>query len=256
MSPDRTPSPHPFFAVALEHRLPSLHLKACFQLTHPWTVLFGPSGSGKTTILRAIAGFLRPEFGHITLEIDEERATLLHTGRRVFVPPHLRPVRSATQSARLFPNMTVRENIAYGVRTGPASEALIDDVLRRFHIESLADRSPGELSGGETQRATTVRAAVSASQIPGSLLLLDEPFSGLDLSLTDQLLLDLRAWLAETRTRVLSVTHEIQVAFRLDAEVIRIDDGHVLDQGPPQRVLATERARILDSLDIRIQPPS
>ena len=82
---------------------------------------------------------------------------------------------------------------------------------------------------------------------------MDEPFSGLDLSLKDELLLDLRAWLAEARIRVLSVTHEIQEPFRLEAEVIRIENGRVLDQGPPQQVLAKEKARILSSL---IQPPS
>lgn len=212
-------------------------------------MLFGSSGSGKTTILRAIAGFFRPKDGRISLEIEGHPSTLLDTKEGVFVPPHLRPIRSATQSARLFPHRTVRENIAYGVRTGLDSEALIDDVLRRFKIESLADRSPRELSGGETQRAATARAVVSASQIPGSLLLLDEPFSGLELSLRDWLLLDLRAWLAETGVRVLSVTHEIHEPFRLNAEVIRIGDGRVLDQGSPQQVLAKERTRLLSSLD-------
>ena len=236
--------------------MPNLSLEISFHLTHPWTVLFGPSGSGKTTVLRAIAGFLRPDRGRISLEIDRKPSVLLDTTRRIFVPPHLRPVRSAIQSARLFPHMTVRENLAYGVGTGPASRTLIDDALSRFRIQHLAHRSPGELSGGETQRVSTARAAVSASQIPGSLLLLDEPFSGLDLSLKDELLLDLRAWLAEARIHVLSVTHEIQEPFRLDAEVIRIRDGRVLDQGSPQTILATEREHILSSLAPRVQPPS
>jgi molybdate transport system ATP-binding protein len=235
-------STSPFLQVQIRHHQGPLELDATFALARPWTVLFGPSGSGKTTILRAIQGFIRPDHGQITLASTQ----VLNTGTHLFLPPHRRPVRSAGQSPRLFPNMTVTGNIRYGAPT--ANPTLLDEILHLFRIESLVAKSPQALSGGERQRVSVARAVASAVTIPGTLLLLDEPFTGLDYTLRDALATDLQCWLTERQTPVLSVTHDIGEAFLLQAEVLRLESGRIAAQGPTHQVLAQERTRLLDQL--------
>jgi molybdate transport system ATP-binding protein len=165
----------------MQHRVGALALDIAFELTQPWTVLFGPSGSGKTTVLRAIAGFVQPDAGRIVCG----KTVLVDRASHIFVPAHERPVRSAGQSARLFPNLTVLENIAYGVKSrGECSAAsMVDNAVERSRLRALAPKSPQDLSGGERQRVAVIRAATSAVSLgPGTLLLLDEPFTGLDLA--------------------------------------------------------------------------
>jgi molybdate transport system ATP-binding protein len=229
-------------SFSIRHRQGALALDAAFDLTEPWTVLFGPSGSGKTTILRAIAGLMRPGVGCITLQ----SCTLFDSSAKVFVPAHQRGVRLAAQVATLFPKMTVRQNISYGVPA--ALTGIVDEALERFRLAPLADSMPWKLSGGERQRVAVARAAASAITVDNSLLLLDEPFAGLHLSLRDELLEDLRNWLATSKTPVLSVTHDVGEAFQLGAEVIKVSDGKVLQQGPVEIVLTEERERLLEQL--------
>jgi molybdate transport system ATP-binding protein len=230
----------------MQHRQGALTLDVAFHLTQPWTVLFGPSGSGKTTVLRAIAGLMRPSAGRIVLH-GATPATLFDSATGTFLPAYRRNVRLAAQVAALFPNMTVRQNIAYGVPA--ASAEIAEEALQRFRLTNLAESTPWKLSGGERQRVAVARAAASAIAVPGnSLLLLDEPFAGLHLPLRDELLDDLRNWLAAKNIPVLSVTHDVGEAFQLAAEVIQFSDGHVLQQGPVETVLAEERTRLLEQL--------
>ncbi len=242
-------------SVKLRHRQGSLRMAVEFRLAAPWTVLFGPSGSGKSTVLRAIAGFVRPEEGRIVCCRSER--VLLSTAERIFVPPHLRPVRSAGQTARLFPSMRVRENVAYGLGWRSQSESranaqeVVEEVLSIFRLSTLAQRRPGDLSGGERQRASVARAVVSAVTFEGAeraLLLLDEPFSGLDGALRDELAISLREYLARWKVPALSVSHDVGEAFLLRAEVIRIAEGRVTAQGPVEVVLGAERDRLLMGL--------
>jgi molybdate transport system ATP-binding protein len=230
----------------MQHRQGALAFDASFDLTEPWTVLFGPSGSGKTTLLRAIAGLMRPAAGRIVMH-SAATTTLFDSAAGIFLPAHRRGVRLAAQVAALFPNMTVRQNIAYGV---PSSSAeVVEETLQRFRLTGLAESMPWKLSGGERQRVAVARAAASAMTVPtGSLLLLDEPFAGLHLRLRDELLDDLRGWLAAKKIPVLSVTHDVGEAFQLAAEVIKFSDGHVVEQGPVEAVLAGERERLLEQL--------
>lgn len=230
----------------MKHRQGALAFDAAFELTQPWTVLFGPSGSGKTTVLRAIAGLMRPTAGRIVLHCGATATTLFDSRPGIFVPSYQRGVRLAAQVAALFPNMTVRQNVAYGVPS--SSSGVVDEALKRFRLTELAESMPWKLSGGERQRVAVARAAASAITIGDGLLLLDEPFAGLHLPLRDELLEDLRNWLAVTRTPVLSVTHDVGEAFQLDAEVIKFSDGRVLEQGPVEIVLAEERTRLLEQL--------
>ncbi len=229
----------------MQHRQGTLAFDAAFELTKPWTVLFGPSGSGKTTILRAIAGLMRPAKGRIVLH-SSVPTVLFDSTTGTSLPSHRRSIRLAAQTASLFPNMTVHQNVAYGV---PAtSPEIIEEALRRFRLKELAKAVPWKLSGGERQRVAVARAAASAITVPNSLLLLDEPFAGLHLPLRDELLEDLRSWLAATKTPVLSVTHDVGEAFQLAAEVIKFSDGKVLQQGPVETVLAEERNRLMTQL--------
>jgi molybdate transport system ATP-binding protein len=239
--------------VKIRHKVGTLALDMHFALTQPWTVLFGPSGGGKTSVMRAIGGFVHPDEGVITYGTD----VLLDRAAGIFVPAHARPVRSAGQLPRLFPHMTVRRNVLYGSgwRSKPTDERrLSDEVLTLFRLNSLAERMPRDLSGGEKQRVSVARAVVSAAtseDVKKSLLLLDEPFTGLDSRIRDSLAAEVPEWLAARRIQVLSVTHDIGEAFLLGAEVIKIADGRVIHQGPVCEVLAEERQKLLEQLDQR-----
>jgi len=234
----------------MKHRVGGVSLDVEFRLTAPWTVLFGPSGSGKTTVLRAISGLVRPEEGRIV----KDGQILMDSSTGKFIPPHQRPVRSAAQAAWLFPHKSVRQNLMYGsgwpTRPVQAME-IAEETMSLFRLGELADRSSVELSGGERQRASVARAVVSAVTFEGpgqALLLLDEPFTGLDAALRDELLTGLRDWLTRWKIPVLSVTHTLGEAFQLQAEVIKIADGRVVEQGPVETVLAKERERLLQQL--------
>jgi molybdate transport system ATP-binding protein len=233
------------------HRVGALNLDVEFSLSQPWTVLFGPSGSGKTTLLRAIAGFVHPDDGRIQCGTN----ALLDWATGISIPPHSRPVRSAGQRARLFPNLTLRRNLIYGIEAAPSTAAhqLVEEVSALFRLTNLFERMPHHLSGGESQRASVARAVISAAAFPGpkpALLLLDEPFSGLDTQLRDELLHQLQIWLSHRTIPVLAVTHDIGEAFLLGAEVIKLHDGKIIAQGPVTEVLAEERQRLLNQLTL------
>jgi molybdate transport system ATP-binding protein len=261
--PKGRPAPH--LSVHMRHRIGALEVDVDFKLTRPWTILFGPSGSGKTTILRAIAGLLRPNFARIVdacgpvesgpiesgVKPSEMSATLVDTGAGVFVPAHRRHIHLAAQSANLLPHLTVRENIRYGrpAERSPDVQSHLDiqfaALLNDLQVSSLAEKLPRQLSGGEAQRVSLARAVAAG---PTRFLLLDEPFTGLDLELRDSLIAKLQGWQSGSRVPVLSVTHDVAEAFQLDAEVIKLRAGRVVEQGPVATVLAEERARLLQQL--------
>jgi molybdate transport system ATP-binding protein len=244
-----SPSEH-LLSVRMKHRVGAVSLDVSFALTQPWTVLFGPSGSGKTTVLRAIAGFVRPDAG----SIGRGDSVWVDRASGIFVPAHLRPVRSAGQAARLFPNMTVRSNAVYGLgwSTKPDNaKKVVEETMSLFRLQDLLDRKPHKLSGGEKQRVSVARAVISAVTYEGpssALLLLDEPFSGLDYAMRDELVSGLREYLMRHKIPVLSVTHDVGEAFQLDAEVIRIAEGKVVQQGPVSDALKNERQRLISQL--------
>lgn len=250
----------PHLSVSVQQRLGTLELNVTFTLTQPWTVLFGPSGSGKSTVLRAIAGFVRPETGRIVSRFCGRDFVMMDTLRKIFVKPHLRSVRMAGQGARLFPHLTVRENIAFAVQTqtdGTNASRIVEDAIARFQLRELAENFPSMLSGGERQRAAIARAATAAVSLgEGSILLLDEPFTGQDVRLRDELIEELRSWLALMERPVLSVTHDVGEAFQLGTEVIKIADGRITQQGPVAQVLAGERERLLEQLNASKRSPA
>lgn len=228
----------PHLSLSMKHQLGALKLDVAFDLTQPWTVLFGPSGSGKSTILRAIAGLVRPDEARIVLRWNGNEMVATDTAGGVFVPPHRRAARWSAQRPALFPNMTVRENLRMVVEDDGAAER----ALERFQLGRFAKSKPAKLSGGEQQWVSLARAAVAAN---GRLLLLDEPFSGLDTPLKVELLEALRGWLKEHGTPVLSVTHDVGEAFQLGGDVLRLSGGRIAQQGPVAEVLAEERKRLV-----------
>ena len=241
--------------VRLRHGLGALRLEVEFALAAPWTVLFGPSGSGKTTVLRAVAGLVRPEAGRIV----SGGRVLVDTKAGVFVPAHARPVRSAAQAARLFPGMSVRENVRYGMgwgsrgSRGEDQRQVLEEVMELLRVDRLAGRRPEALSGGERQRVSVARAVAAAVAFDGEgkvMLLLDEPFAGLDGVLRDEVAVELRDWLGVRGVSVLSVSHDVGECFLLGAEVVRMAEGTVVEQGPVESVLGAERRRLLERLGV------
>lgn len=247
-------SPH--LSVAMRHQIGALRLDVAFQLTRPWSLLFAPSGAGKTTILRAIAGLIKPKEARIVargaLRLESggtltAEAVLVDTASGRFTPAHRRAIRMVSQEAALFPHLSVLANVRYGLfsmANTQQAEAL-QDVLALCRIEHLVTKMPSQLSGGERQRVALARSLAP----PGcALLLLDEPFTGLDAKLRGELIVDLRVWLARRGVPVLSVTHDVAEAFHLDAEILRLREGRISQQGSAQDVLADERARLLGQL--------
>ncbi len=258
-----SPQPLPLFQLRLNARVGALHLDLELALTSRWTVIFGPSGSGKSTLLRAICGLLpqAPRAGVLSTLF----ATSKGSGAPVewdqthhHVAPHLRELAYAPQGAVLFPHMSVRENISFpstarrgGTRRQPSAQQtggsaeIIDQSMQCFQLEALAQRRPDDLSGGERQRVNLARAfAVPHPR----LILLDEPFTGIDRALRHTLLPLMQERAVQLGAPVLSVTHDVEEALMLGAEVIRLEQGRILDQGPAARVLAEERSRMLQIL--------
>ena len=230
--------------LRVDARVGTLQIAAGMKLSAPWTILFGPSGSGKSSILRAACGLLPSATVHLARAIPDGWEKLQTNSSRV--PTHRRNLAYAPQGAVLFPHLTVRENVAFATDIRPqASPLSVQAALDLFGLLPLAQRLPRDLSGGERQRVNLARAlAVPAPH----LILLDEPFTGLDRSLRDTLLPRLQQHALDRGIPILSVTHDIEEALILKAEVIRIDNGTVVEQGPAIEVLADERARTLHIL--------
>lgn len=237
--PRSAPADPAYLTVALRHRIGSLHLDLQFELARPWTILFGASGSGKTTILRIIAGLVTPESGRVVIRQSNATTVLLDTAAGIHLPPHLRHTPLAPQSPSLFPHLRVQQNLEYGGALDPTTN-------RVFGIEHLLGNRPAELSGGEAQRVSVARAAAATNP---RLLLLDEPFTGLDLPLRSELVSHLLEWQRRSGVPILSVTHDITEAFQLEAEVIRLDEGRIRAQGPALEVLRADRERLLKQLN-------
>ena len=232
---------HPHHKLGLRAQIGALTLNLDLTLTAPWTVIYGPSGSGKTTILRALAGLL-----HNSAEIRLTRQNLSGNPQDLTtLPPRERQIAYAPQQPSLFPHLTVAANVAFSQQSGNKSTSSQQDIHSLFHLEDLAHRFPRNLSGGEQQRVNLARAFAVPNQ---QLMLLDEPFTGIGRALRDDLLPSMRRWTTLHKIPVLSVTHDVEEALLLDADVIRLEEGQILAQGPAPQVLAVERARILNAL--------
>ena len=209
-----------------------LHLEADAKIAAgSFVTLFGPSGAGKTTILRMLAGLAQPERGRIV--IDGE--IWLDTERRINLPPQQRAIGFVFQDYALFPNLTVRQNIAYAV---PRNEGhWVDELLELTDLRNLHDRLPATLSGGQRQRVALARAIARKPR----LLLLDEPLSALDLGLRRQLQDELAALHRRFGLTTLMVSHELGEVFKLSDQVLRLEAGRIAETGTPREVFLQQR---------------
>ncbi len=199
-------------------------LELALELERETVALVGPSGAGKTTVLRSIAGLVRPERGSIVCDGE----TWLDRGRGVDWPPERRSVGLVFQEYALFPHLSVERNVAFGGAREPA------DLLRRLGIGHLARAKPGRLSGGERQRVALARALGRGPKV----LLLDEPMSALDPHTRAGVRGELRSLLAELELPTLLVTHDFEDAAALADRVGVLVDGRLRQLARPADLVA------------------
>ena len=194
--------------------------------------VLGPNGAGKTTLLRILAGLTAPTTG--TIRLDDQIFADVESG--VFLPPERRPVGLLFQNYRLFPHLSVRDNVAFSPRCHGierrSANAIAHDWLVRFGLADYAKRKPYELSGGQAQRVALARALAAN---PG-LLLLDEPLSALDARTRLEVRAELRRHLAEFTGPTLIVTHDPLEAIMLADRLLVLEDGQIVQQGTPATV--------------------
>src|SRR6056297_4206243 len=217
--------------VALRHTIGAFSLDAHFRAPAGVTVLFGRSGSGKTTIINAVAGLLMPDEGRIAAE----DRVLLDTAQRIRLRPHRRRLGYIFQEGRLFPHLTVRQNLGYGAWFAPRGAAREDmsRVVELLGIGPLLDRRPGALSGGEKQRVAIGRALLSAPR----LILADEPLAALDEARKAEILPYFERLRDEVAVPILYVTHSAAEVARLATTVVVLEEGRVMRQGRAEEVL-------------------
>lgn len=188
--------------------------------------LLGPSGCGKTTLLRILAGLEEADDGQLTIG-----------GKDVIdTPPHQRSVNTVFQSYALFPHLSVRENLAFGLKmrgvAAKAREAKVAEIAQFIQLGDLVDRRIDQLSGGQRQRIALARALVCEPDV----LLLDEPLSALDAGLRSQLQVELLRVQKRLGMTFVFVTHDQDEAMVMSDRIAVLDDGHIQQVGPPQEV--------------------
>lgn len=221
--------------VQLAHHFGGFSLDLAFAAPPGVTALFGQSGAGKTSIVNAIAGLLRPDQGRISLD----GTVLLDTAHSVAIPPHKRRIGYVFQEGRLFPHLTVRQNITYGAWfAGRSTTADTARIVELMAIGALLARRPGTLSGGEKQRVALARAILSQPR----MLLMDEPLSALDDARKAEVLPYLERLRDETRLPILYVSHSAAEIARLATTVVLIDQGRLVLAGPAAQILSDPAA--------------
>src|SRR5262245_16454964 len=195
--------------ITLQKHFAGFRLNIGFAVQNELVVLFGPSGSGKSLTLRAIAGTMHPDAGRIVID----RQTVYDSSQQLNLPPQVRQIGYVPQHYALFPHLTAAANISFGLAYLPRHEReqRVSEMVTLFGLQGLSQRRPWELSGGQQQRVALARALA----VQPRLLLLDEPFAALDVSLREALREELVQVQARTRITVMMVTHDLTDAFAL-----------------------------------------
>jgi molybdate transport system permease protein len=232
--PDSRPSPRLTFD--LDARIGTFHLRVAHAARGGHLAILGPSGAGKTLTLRLLAGLAQPASGYVRLGPEGAGGDL------TVLPAERRGVGYLPQEASLIPHLTVWRQATFGTGTDPALAA---HWLERLHLGGLENRLPAELSGGQRRRVALARALAREPR----LLLLDEPFTGLDTPVRDELRRELRRLQQETALTTVLVTHDPDEAALLADEVLILADGRLLQAGPQRSVFthpgSPEAARLL-----------
>jgi molybdate transport system ATP-binding protein len=218
-------------SVVVRHRLGDFLLDAAFESGGGLTALFGRSGSGKTSLVNAVAGLIRPQRGHIV--VDGE--VLTDTASGAFVPARRRHVGYVFQEGRLFPHLTVRQNLLYGYwfasRRGRPGE--VEHVINLLGLGELLGRRPANLSGGEKQRVAIGRALLAQPR----LLVMDEPLASLDEARKTEILPYIERLRDEFAIPIVYVSHAIAEVTRLATTMVVMSEGRVAAVGPPAAIM-------------------
>jgi iron(III) transport system ATP-binding protein len=190
------------------------------------TAVLGLSGCGKTTLLRVIAGFERAERGFVSLG-----SRVLDDGH-TYIPPERRGIGYVPQEGALFPHLTVKKNVGFGLSREERRGSAVEDLLEMVGLPSLADRYPHQLSGGEQQRVALARALARKPEV----LLLDEPFSSLDASLRTRVREEVHALLRAQGVTTVLVTHDQEEALSLADTVAVLRNGTIVQGGTPDHL--------------------
>ena len=217
--------------VDVELQRGPFRLQINLQVGSEILILFGPSGAGKTTLLNTIAGLVTPDAGEIAFNghifFRKNR-----TGININLPARKRHIGYVFQDYALFPHLTTLENVAYPLWRQRDASLRASILLKKLGIAHLGNRYPHELSGGQKQRVAIARALAPDPQ----LLLLDEPFSALDLSLRERLQNDLYELQRESGLSIICVTHNLEDAFALGDRLAVVQDGILEQIGPVEEV--------------------
>ncbi|MGZ9810426.1 molybdenum ABC transporter ATP-binding protein [Pseudoroseicyclus sp. H15] len=223
--------------VTFRHRLsPGFALDIAFEAPPGVTALFGRSGAGKSSVLRAVAGLMTPDEGRIAVD----GAAVFDSDAGANLPPHRRRFGLVFQEPRLFPHLSVQQNLRYGRRALrlPANPAREAEVVEMLGIGALLPRRPSGLSGGEAARVAIGRALLAEPRV----LMLDEPFASLDAARREEILPYLERLRDHARLPILFVSHALPEVARLASRLVLIGDGQVLRAGPAAELLADPEA--------------
>jgi molybdate transport system ATP-binding protein len=230
--------------IRVARRQGNFQVDADFKTTSTGiTALFGPSGAGKTSVINMVAGLLQPDTGHIVVQ----DRVLFDSDRGIDLPPEKRSIGYIFQDGRLFPHLTVRGNLTYGMRLTPPNQRCValDEVVDLLGIKHLLDRRPAKLSGGEKQRVAIGRALLTSPR----LLLMDEPLSSIDDGRKEDLLPFIAKLPRAFCIPILYVTHSIDEIERLADNLVLMADGKSIATGD-----AAEMAnRIQSGRNLRVQ---
>jgi molybdate transport system ATP-binding protein len=224
-------------SVEITHWFPGLTLNIGFDAPEGVTALIGRSGAGKTTVANVVAGLMRPDAARVRLG----ETVLADTAADVWLSPQARRVGYVFQEARLFPHLSVRQNLLYGARRRgrlPEAAREVPGVTEMLGIGDLLARRPGALSGGERQRVAIGRALLSGPR----MLLLDEPLAALDPARKAEILPFLERLRDNAGLPILYVSHAMEEVARLATTVVALDAGRVVAQGPAAAVLSDPAA--------------
>jgi len=217
------------------------------KFSAPWTLIFGPSGSGKSSLIRAVCGLV-PKLNVEFLRY-QDKAWVEIQGPSRSTPSHQRELAYTPQDTAIFPHLNVRENIEFSVKNhgGKDPDGFVEAAIELFSLGPLLKRMPRELSGGERQGVSLARAFA----VPhAKLMLLDEPFNGIGRTMRDALLPRMRDRLLSLGVPAISVSHDVEEALLLEAEVLRLDEGKIVASGPAFDVLDEERRQVRKALDL------
>lgn len=222
-------------SVNIQKKLGSFCLDVDLEAEGGVLALLGASGCGKSMTLKCIAGIEKPDSGRIVLD----GRVLYDSEQKIDLPPQKRKVGYLFQNYALFPHMTIRQNIAAGIRSRRKDSQRIEEAVHAMHLEGLEDRLPARLSGGQQQRAALARILVNEPEV----LLLDEPFSALDSHLRFRLEQQLRNTMREFGKTVLFVSHNRDEAYRLSDRMAVLHDGKIQVIGTKKEVFRAPKTR-------------